>query len=74
MLKGDKNMDQIHKNMRCCVTCAYWLGNRNPNRLGYVEASSRMDKGRCGAVALNDTRQYQAIYCCGRYCKWQVLK
>ena len=67
-------MAQIQKNNCCCATCAYWLGNRTPNRLGYVELGSRMDTGKCGAKALTESRQYQAVYYCANYCKWQVLK
>ena len=67
-------MEQINKNNRNCATCVYWLGKRFPNRLGFVEVVSRMDTGRCGARGLNESRQYQAIYCCNKYCPWQVIK
>lgn len=67
-------MDQINKNVKNCATCAYWLGKRSPNRLGYVEVSSRMDKGQCALKGLNNTTRQQAIYLCSNYCKWQVLK
>ena len=67
-------MEQINKNTRNCATCAYWLGQRYPHRLGYVEVFSRMDSGRCGARGLNESRQYQAVYVCGKYCKWKMLK
>ena len=66
-------MEQINKSIRNCATCAYWLGERIPNRLGYVEVESKMDTGRCGARGLNESREYQAVYCCSAYCKWQVL-
>lgn len=36
-------MEQINNSNRCCATCTYWLGYRNPNRLGFVEVESRMD-------------------------------
>ena len=67
-------MEQINKNLKYCATCAYWLGQRSPHRLGYVEVSSKMATGRCGARGLNESRQYQAIYTCSKYCPWQVLK
>lgn len=67
-------MSQITNFTRCCATCEYWLGIRNPHRLGFVEVSSRMDSGRCGAKGLNESRKYQAIYDCANYRKWQVLR
>lgn len=42
-------MEQINNTNRCCATCTYWLGYRNPNRLGYVEVGCRMDHGQCAA-------------------------
>ena len=66
-------MEQINKNIRNCATCTYWLGNRVPNRLGYVEVTSKMDDGRCGAKGLNESRKYQAVYSCSCYCRWSVL-
>lgn len=67
-------MEQINKNMRNCATCAYWCGFRKLHRLGYVEVLNKMEGGRCLAKGLNEKRQYQAVYCCNDYCKWQVLK
>lgn len=67
-------MEQIQNSNRCCATCAYWLGQRIPNRLGFVEVMSKMDSGRCGTKGLNESRQYQAVYNCSNYCKWRVLK
>ena len=67
-------MAQITTNTRCCATCAYWFGTRNPHRLGFVEVRSKMDTARCGAKGLNESRHYQAIYVCGNYCKWQMLR
>ena len=67
-------MEQIHNSIRCCATCAYWLGQRYPHRLGYVEVFSRMDTARCCAAGLNESRQYQSSFSCGNYCRWQVLR
>ena len=67
-------MEQINKSNRCCATCAYWLGNRQPNRLGFVEVGRRMDQGKCGAKGLNESRTYQAVYSCSNWCKWSVLR
>ena len=67
-------MEQINKNIKCCATCTYWLGQRIPHRLGFAEVARKMDVGRCGARGLNESRQYQAIYTCNKYCRWQVLK
>ncbi|MBR5479392.1 MAG: hypothetical protein IKU84_04375 [Clostridia bacterium] len=67
-------MAQITNNIRCCATCAYWLGERTPNRLNYVDVKSRMDSAKCGDKGLNESRTYQAIYCCSNYRKWPVLK
>lgn len=67
------NMEQINKTNRCCATCAYWLGQRFPHRLGYVEVISKMDGGRCAAKGLNEHRRYQAVYSCSGYCRWKVL-
>lgn len=67
-------MPQITNNTRCCATCAFWLGIRNPHRLGFVEVSSRMDSGRCSVKGLNESRKYQAVYVCSNYRKWQVLR
>ena len=67
-------MEQINKNAKNCATCAYWLGERNPHRLGYVEVFSRMDTGRCGAKGLNESREYQATYTCSKHYHWRLLK
>lgn len=67
-------MEQINKNIKNCATCAYWVGARQPNRLGFVEVRSKMDSGRCGAKGLNESRTYQATYSCSKYCSWQILK
>lgn len=67
-------MEQINKSIRTCATCAYWLGQRYLRRLGYVEVSRKTDTGRCGAKGLNESRQYQAIYTCSKYCPWQPLR
>ena len=67
-------MAQISNHIRCCATCAYWLGARTPHRLGYVELDSLNSRGRCGAKGINEGRKYQAIYICGNYCKWPVLQ
>lgn len=67
-------MEQINNNIRCCATCAYWLGNRTPNRLGFVEVKSKMECAKCGSKALTESRVYQAAYSCSAYVKWQVLR
>jgi len=67
-------MEQINKNNKCCATCAYWLGQRYPNRNGFVEVPFKIDSARCVARGLNESGQHQAIYSCNNYCKWQVLK
>lgn len=67
-------MEQINNNNRCCATCAYWLGQRTADRLGFVKVTSKMDSGKCGAKGLNESRQYQAGYSCSNYCKWPVLR
>ena len=67
-------MEQINKTNKCCATCTYWLGQRHPHRLGFVEVFSKMDTGRCGAKNLNESRQYQANHSCGSYCPWQILR
>lgn len=66
-------MEQINKTIKCCASCAYWMGQRFFHRLGFVEVFSKMDGGRCGAKGLNESRKYQAAFSCGNYCKWQVL-
>lgn len=73
-LIGGTNMEQINSTNHCCATCAYWLGRRAPHRLGFVEVVSKMDGGRCGTKGLNDSRQYQAVYSCSKYRKWQALR
>lgn len=67
-------MEQINKNVKSCATCAYWLGQRQPNRLGYVDVIRKTDSGRCGAKGLNESRQYQALYSCSNYCPWQMIR
>ena len=67
-------MEQINKSNKNCATCAFWLGQRTPNRLGFVEVTSRMATGRCGKMGLNESRQYQAVYSCSKYSLWPVLK
>lgn len=67
-------MEQINQNNRCCATCAYWLGRRTPHRLGFVEVFRKTDTARCGAGNLNESRLYQAVYLCGSYRKWRLLK
>lgn len=67
-------MEQINKSIKNCATCAYWLGHRIPDRLGFVCVTSRMDTGRCGAKGLNESRQYQAVYCCSNYKPWLVIR
>ena len=67
-------MEQINNNNKNCATCTYWLGNRSPNRLGYVEVTSKMDAGRCGAKNLTESRKYQAVYSCSCYSRWSVLR
>ena len=66
-------MEQINVNIKSCATCACWLGQRLPNRLGFVEIINKMETARCGARGLNERRQYQATYCCSKYCRWQVI-
>ena len=70
----DISMEQINNTNRCCATCTYWLGYRNPNRLGYVEVGCRMDHGQCSAHNLTEHFSRQATYSCSNYCKWSVLK
>ena len=67
-------MEQINNSIRCYVTCTYWLGYRNPNRLGYVDVLSKMDSAKCGKNGLNESRYYQACYNCGNWTKWSVLR
>lgn len=67
-------MEQIHKSKKNCATCAYWLGERVPHLMGHIEVKSSMATGRCGARGLNDPREYQAIYNCSKYVRWQVIK
>lgn len=67
-------MEQINNTRQCCATCNYWLGNRTPNRLGYVEVGSRMDYGQCSAHNLTEQYSKQASYCCGNYCRWGALR
>ena len=67
-------MEQMNNNIKCCATCAYWLGSRAPNRLGFVEVRSKMDTSKCGKKALTESRTYQAGYSCNAYVKWQVLR
>lgn len=63
-------MDQINDSNKCCATCLYWLGNRTPDRLGFVQVSSRMEQGQCGARELSEHYFRQAVYCCGEYQRW----
>ena len=67
-------MEQITNNQKCCATCAYWLGARTPDRLGFVQVSSRMDKGQCSAHALGEHYIRQATYSCREYSKWPALR
>lgn len=66
-------MEQIRKTNKCCATCAYWLGDRCLNRLGFVEVESGMVQGKCGARNLAEHRTYQACYSCKGYTKWIQL-
>lgn len=67
-------MEQINHTIRCCATCAYWLGYRVPNRLGYIDVLSKTDAAKCGKRGLNESRAYQACSSCAGWSKWQVLQ
>jgi len=67
-------MEQINNSNRCCATCSYWMGNRTPNRLGFVEITSKMDKGQCSYHNLTEHYTRQAVYSCSSYSKWNALR
>ena len=67
-------MEQINNSQKCCATCAYWLGTRTPDRLGFVVVPSKMDKAECSAHALNEHYTRQAVYTCRDYAKWSALR
>lgn len=66
-------MEQINNNIKSCATCAYWMGTRKLNRLGFVEIKSKMDTALCADKDLNEDREYQAIYYCRNYYPWKPL-
>lgn len=67
-------MEQINNSKPCCATCAYWLGNRTPDRLGFVVIPNKMVKGQCSAHSLSENYTQQAIYWCRKYQKWAALQ
>lgn len=66
-------MEQINNNNRCCATCAFWLGNRKPNRLGWVEVNSKMEQGQCSKRNLSENYTQQASYKCCNYSAWNTI-
>lgn len=67
-------MEQINNSQKCCATCTYWLGERRPERLGFVVVASKMDHGQCSWHALSEYYIQQACYCCRDYSKWSALR
>lgn len=67
-------MEQVNNNIRCCATCSYWLGERRPDRLGFVVVASKMNRGQCARHALSEHYIRQACFICRDYSKWAVLK
>ena len=61
------------KNVKLCVTCALWGGNRILKGGGIIEVSSTADKGKCQGGAYNNAMMATNSQC-NKWEKWAPLR
>ena len=64
-------MSTAGKNMKMCVTCAYYNGNRRPHSGSFVEYDSS-EKGMCYRT-FRQGLEKNPMWCCGNWEIWPPL-
>ena len=67
---------ELPKNFKCCLTCAYWAGNRQPTSIErYATTDSTRSKGMCTSEkGFYHLEMEAASAGCSGWTPWPVLK